>query len=178
VWHHKTTDSPLPLVTNLVTPLGCDVIYGRPHSRFSQKQNEFIDEFTVVHQTNNRQVQAVMNNLKFIILDYLAAKNSDFRLTQISALTLCGRWCPAGRNEVRWRPGQEASLAPPCLSLSSFGSKFTVLKKVLATFLGLLGSDSEPWESRQPLVTPLMPSRRLTEYDTLRDNAVQTHIQH
>jgi len=25
-----------------------------------------------------------------------------------------------GRNEVRWRPGQDASLAPPCLNLRSF----------------------------------------------------------
>ena len=40
-----------------------------------------------------------------------------------------------GRNEVRCRPGQEASLAPPCSNLRSFGSKYTVLKKVLATLL-------------------------------------------
>jgi len=33
-----------------------------------------------------------------------------------------------GRNEVRWRPGQEASLAPPCSHLRSFGSKCTALK--------------------------------------------------
>jgi len=30
----------------------------------------------MVHQTSNRRIQAVMNNLKFIILDYLAAKKS------------------------------------------------------------------------------------------------------
>jgi len=45
-----------------------------------------------------------------------------------------------GRNEVRWRPGQEASLAPPCSKLRSFGSKFTVLQKVLVTLLGLFGA--------------------------------------
>jgi len=28
----------------------------------------------MVHQTNNRHIQPVMNNLKFVILDYLAAK--------------------------------------------------------------------------------------------------------
>jgi len=28
----------------------------------------------MVHQISNRYIQAVMNNLKFIILDYLAAK--------------------------------------------------------------------------------------------------------
>jgi len=36
--------------------------------------NEFIDVFTIVYQTSNRHIQAIMNNLKlsFIILDYLA----------------------------------------------------------------------------------------------------------
>ena len=43
-----------------------------------------------------------------------------------------------GRNEVRWRPGQEANLRPPSSNLRSFGSKCTVLKKVLLTLLGLL----------------------------------------
>ena len=45
-----------------------------------------------------------------------------------------------GRSEVRWRPGQEASVAPPCVNLSSFGSKCTMLKKVLVTLLGLFGA--------------------------------------
>jgi len=54
-----------------------------------------------------------------------------------------------GRNEVRWRPGQEASLVPPCSNLRSIGRKFTVLKEVLVTLLGLFGaprSDSGPGE--------------------------------
>ena len=44
-----------------------------------------------------------------------------------------------GRNAVRWRPWQKTSLAPPwsnrrrMVDLSSFESKFTVLKKVLVT---------------------------------------------
>ena len=38
-----------------------------------------------------------------------------------------------GRTEARWRPGQEASLAPPCSNQRSFDSKCTVLKKLLAT---------------------------------------------
>jgi len=46
----------------------------------------------------------------------------------------------AGRNGVRWRPGQEASLAPPCSNLRSFGSKYTVLKEVFVTLLGLFGA--------------------------------------
>jgi len=52
-----------------------------------------------------------------------------------------------GRNEVRWRPQQEATMAPPCSNLRSFGNKCAVLKKVLVTLLGLFGgprSDSAP----------------------------------
>ena len=45
-----------------------------------------------------------------------------------------------GRNEVRWGPGQEASLAPPCSNLRCLGSKCIVLKKVLVTLLGLFGA--------------------------------------
>ena len=62
-----------------------------------------------------------------------------------------------GRNEVKWHSGQEASLAPPCLNLRSFGSKCTVLKKVFVTLLGVFGaprSDSAPGNCA-PLVTPL-----------------------
>jgi len=36
-----------------------------------------------------------------------------------------------GRNEVRWRQGQEAILGLPCSNLRSFGSKCTALKKLL-----------------------------------------------
>jgi len=48
----------------------------RHNSRLSQKQNEFVHVFTMVQPTNNNHVQEVMNNLKCIILDYLAAKKS------------------------------------------------------------------------------------------------------
>jgi len=41
-----------------------------------QKQNEFIDIFTMVYQSSNHYIHVVMNNLKFIILDYLVAKKS------------------------------------------------------------------------------------------------------
>jgi len=76
--------------------------------------------------------------------------------------------CKQGRNEVRWRPGQEASLAPPCSNLRSFGSKSTVLKKVLATLLGLFGPPTAV--SRRPgnyvplpaLVMPVGARVRLT----------------
>jgi len=64
-----------------------------------------------------------------------------------------------GRNEVRWRPGQEASLAPPWSNLRSFGGKFTALKEALVIFWGLLDapagirrphSDSAPGELCPP----------------------------
>jgi len=62
------------------------------------------------------------------------------------------------RTEVRWRPGQETSLPPPCLNLKSFGSKCAVLKKVPATLLGLFGSDSAPGAVCPPF--PLPPTYR------------------
>jgi len=43
-----------------------------------------------------------------------------------------------GRNEVRWRLGQEVSLVPHVQN-RSFGSKCSVLKMVLLTLLGLFG---------------------------------------
>jgi len=45
-----------------------------------------------------------------------------------------------GRNEVKWRSGQETSLAPPLSNLRSFGSKLSVLKNVLVTLLRLSGA--------------------------------------
>jgi len=61
-----------------------------------------------------------------------------------------------GRNEAIWRPGHKTnsahpwsnrrphgrSLAPFWSNLSSFEDKFTVLKKVLVTLLGLFGASS------------------------------------
>ena len=41
--------------------------------------------------------------------------------------------------EVRWRLGQEASLAPPFSNLRSSGNKCTVLKNVRVTLLGFFG---------------------------------------
>jgi len=80
-------------------------------------------------------------------------------------------WPPLqGRNEIRWRPGQEASLAHQCSNLRSFGSKFTALKKVLATMLGLSAptavirrshSDLAPGE----LFPPCLPSLRRSTPD-------------
>jgi len=42
----------------------------------------------MVHQTSNRHIQAVLNNLKFVILDYLAAKKSAI-LTDAEISVFC-----------------------------------------------------------------------------------------
>ena len=55
------------------------------------------------------------------------------------------RFCTAvsqGRNEVRWRPGQEASLALPCSNLRSSGSKYIGMKQIIVKLLGLFGAPS------------------------------------
>jgi len=44
------------------------------------------------------------------------------------------------RTEVKRGPGKETNLAPPFSNLRSFGSKYTVLKKKIATFLELFGA--------------------------------------
>jgi len=43
-----------------------------------------------------------------------------------------------GRNEVKLHPGQETNLAAP--PLSNLGIKFTVLKNVYVTLLGISGA--------------------------------------
>ena len=63
-----------------------------------------------------------------------------------------------GRNEVRWRLGQEASLALPRSNLRPFGSKCTVLMKVLMT-LWLFGPPQ--WFGTRGIVPPCPLSLRL-----------------
>ena len=55
-----------------------------------------------------------------------------------------------GPNEVRRRPGQEESLAPPCSNLRSLRSKCIALKQVLVTLLRFFGA--------RGIVPPLPPS--------------------
>jgi len=54
-------------------------------------------------------------------------------------------------------PGAKTSLAPPCSNLRSFGSKYTVLNKVLETWLGRFGAPHSDFAPRElcPLATPL-----------------------
>ena len=65
-----------------------------------------------------------------------------------------------GRNEIRWRPGQEARLAPPCSNPSSFGRKFTALKEVLVTCLWFFGA---PEIVTSPRYAPVFPQRSWRE---------------
>jgi len=83
----------------------------------------------------------------------MESDNSAFRLL-LNALT------GAETFQGRWRPKQEASLTPPCSNLRSHGRKCSVLKKVLATLLGVFGyarSDSTPGDMCLfgPLIKPL-----------------------
>ena len=75
------------------------------------------------------------------------------------------------RNEVRWRPGQEATLAPPCSNLRSFGSKCIVLKNVRVT---LLGFSAPVAVIRRPgNCAPLPPS--LCPCSVVRDSGVDLY---
>ena len=60
------------------------------------------------------------------------SEGMGFLTELISRLTGC--------NEVRWRPGEDASLALPFSNLRSSGSKCTVLKNVRVTLLGYFGA--------------------------------------
>ena len=55
-----------------------------------------------------------------------------------------------GRNEVRWRPGQETSLAPPCSNLRSFGSKSAESTCDIVRTFQRPNNDSAPGELRPP----------------------------
>jgi len=59
-----------------------------------------------------------------------------------------------GRDEGRWRPGQDASFAPPYSNLRPSGSKCTVLKIVLVTSGVTRGlSQGAKFSWRGPLAT-------------------------
>ena len=99
--------------------------------------------------------------LSLNISDYFQITFHHFSLERFQCWT-----CIQGGTEVRWRPGQETSLVPPRSNLRSLGSKNTVLKKVLASLLWLIGA---PQWLNAPIwirlgaggaVTPLIPSLR------------------
>jgi len=99
-----------------------------------------------------------------------------FRCTCFFELEKYPKYSGQGRNEVRWSPGQEATSAPPCSKLRSFGSQCTVVKKVLLTLLGIFRtprsgsaphSDSAPW-----LLCPFAPPS-LRPCSLMPDNGVE-----
>ena len=77
-----------------------------------------------------------------------------------------------GRTEIRWRPGKEKSLAPPCSNLRSFGSKCTILKKKLRHFWNF---SAPPSESAPGVLCPPCPPR-YTPGVTLRDKVRSCEI--
>jgi len=83
-----------------------------------------------------------------------------------------------GRNEVKWQPGHETSLASPLSDQRSVRSKFTVLKNVHMTLLRLSGA------SRSHLAPPKWFGNRVTvppdarkprpSHATRKDRSVRT----
>jgi len=94
----------------------------------------------------------------FTIRSYQRLHKRYLRIPASCSASIDG--CNQGCNEVRWRPGQETGLAPPCSNLRSFESKYTVLQNVHVTLLELFGatrSNSAPpwWFGRRGIVPPL-----------------------
>ena len=62
--------------------------------------------------------------------------------TPLITLCLNQPWTTQGRTDVRWRPGQEKSLAPLCSNLGSFGSNLQRTEQstcdIVGTFRRLL----------------------------------------
>jgi len=94
--------------------------------------------FTSLQNENKKTVSGLLpvqfESPQFVCIVVLQHKSEwmGFLTELISRLT--------GRNEVRWCPGQDASLAPPFSNLRSSGSKCTVLKNVRVTLLGFFGA--------------------------------------
>jgi len=90
--------------------------------------------------------------------------------------------CIQGRTEVRRRPGQETSLAPPCSNLRSFGSKCAVLEKVFATLLGLFGAwgiappSSRPWLHHTDCLFYFFFSKDVVQKDRARSVISYDHM--
>jgi len=64
-----------------------------------------------------------------------------------------------GRNEVRWRPGQEASLAPPCSNLQVLRKQICCWRKYLRHCCDFEESTCDIVATKlrplSPLITPL-----------------------
>jgi len=92
----------------------------------------------------------------FLFSSILAVVQTSWarRLTFINFIVTCAA---QGRNDVRWRPGLEASLTTPCSKLRSFWSIRSILKLVLVTLLGFFGT---PVVARRRGIVPTLPHPR------------------
>jgi len=89
----------------------------------------------------------------------------DYRNLSQKAISVLVRLPTRGVTRLYGARSKKTNLAPPWSNLSSFEGKFTVLKNVLVTLLGLFGassSDSAPpqWIGGRGIVPPLPPSLR------------------
>ena len=83
--------------------------------------------------------------------------NIHIGFTILSQRFLNVGWCTQGRNEVRWRPGQEASLASPMFEPEDFRKQIHSIEESSCDIVGTsrrLHSDSASGKL-WPLVTPL-----------------------
>ena len=104
-------------------------------------------------------VVVIRLNATFLPLRPYCKKMCTSFLNDAESLTTygCALWCSQqGRNEVRWRLGQETSLAPPCSNLRSFGNKSAAGEStcnIVRTFRR--PGNCGPLGSLAPHVTPL-----------------------
>ena len=82
---------------------------------------------------NSEVVKQVQDRAPQCKVDALFFPQNTIAATNISTVT-----CIQERNEVRWRPGQETSFATH-VRTESLSEANVLLKKVLATLLGLYG---------------------------------------
>jgi len=115
-----------------------------------------------------RKLLTIYKMKKRYVVKAFTKSNYNFESNEIGCYWYSVNEYIQGRNEVRWRLGQEASLAPPCSNLRSFGSKFSVLKKVPVTLLGLFGAlrsgSASPYWLRRGILPPCHPSLRPRVY--------------
>jgi len=73
----------------------------------------------------------------FVLCSVKRSMNEKELLRQRSAVFATAA-VAAGRNEVRWHPGQDAGLAPPCSNLRSFRKKMFCIEEGICHIVGML----------------------------------------
>jgi len=149
--------------TKVWTPL-CDLhcSYLKQYmTGISDKKKQATDESTqnlAVVRTHHfrRRFVAILRVVVVVVVVAVDAA-ANFRIEvrcKRCSIKVCS---PPGGINVRWRPGQEISSAPPCSNLMS---KCTLQKKVIATLLGLFGARDIFAPAARGIVLPLPPSLR------------------